>query len=254
MGNDVRLYKGIFLLFVMVFMLGEPCLSRTKTVALSEAVTQIVNYTPFSIIYKPGASKIDIDASEKIINGIELKQSGHALTVHYNGDNLSGGEKVVITVGGEDMNSFQLYGSGSITASNLEGVGISLQVYGSGDISVDDIEGSKIRLDLYGSGDIKVGNADCSSLIVVCSGSGDIDLHNADAVVSELIHQGSGNMKVRRIDCTSLKATNNGSGDMKVTGETISAVYIINGSGDIDSSGMKAERVTKIVQGSGIIK
>lgn len=110
------------------------------------------------------------------------------------------------------------------------------------------------RLELYGSGRIRAGELGAArQLAVSVLGWGDIDLMGVKAVDElTLLVQGSGD-----INCLSAvvsgrtTATVMGSGDIKAGGSTGSLEVLIQGSGDVDLTAMRAQSGKVTILGSG---
>ncbi len=110
------------------------------------------------------------------------------------------------------------------------------------------------RLELYSSGSIKAGELGAAkNLAVSVMGSGDIDLNGVKALDElTLMVQGSGDINCRSAIVSGRTAVSvMGSGDMKASGTTGSIDVLIQGSGDVDLTGMQAQSGKVSILGSG---
>ena len=110
------------------------------------------------------------------------------------------------------------------------------------------------RLEQQGSGDIKVGDlSGGKSLALTAMGSGDIVLKSVKSLAElTLLVQGSGDINcLSAIISGHTSATVLGSGDVKASGSTGTLEVMVQGSGNVDLSGMKSQSGNVSVLGSG---
>jgi hypothetical protein len=111
------------------------------------------------------------------------------------------------------------------------------------------------RIEQGGSGNIKVGelNSSTKDLAVHVLGSGNVDLQSVQ-VLGELtlLVQGSGDINCRSASILGrASATVMGSGEVKASGTTPIIEVLIQGDGNVDVSGMKAQDGNVTILGSG---
>ena len=84
-------------------------------------------------------------------------------------------------------------------------------------------------------------------------GSGDILVRKMNSRSVEANVMGSGDLNINLVNTTTLRAVVMGSGDITLAGTCTNASLMCQGWGTISARGLKATKVSKIIQGSGDI-
>lgn len=216
-------------------------------------LAQIVNHTPYDIIYTTGdRCEVVIEGPQRALSRLNAGISNRTLTFRPAHNEPIYGD-VTIHVTAPDVGTFNIYGSGDLIAERIEAISVKIQNFGSGDFIADKADCTSLAINCYGSGDITVKKAICTSGRILSQGSGDINIHSILSSMVEVILQGSSDVKINGIDSTSVQALSQGSGDITLSGNTTTAYLTSQGSGDISASRLKAVRTSKVEQGTGEI-
>ena len=176
--------------------------------------------------------KVEILASDKLLEKIETEVKGGALNIKWTERNVRHSEKIKIYITMTDVNALRIAGSGDIIASGLISTSdLELKISGSGNIKLPDVKANKISSKISGSADISLkGSSTVEELSVAISGSGDVDAGDLPANDVAISISGSGDCKVHA-DGT-LKARVAGSGDVYYKGKAVIDSKV-SGSGSI---------------------
>ena len=127
-----------------------------------------------------------------------------------------------------------------------------LEIYGSGDIHASSIQGDNLKITIKGSGDVNVGKLHLDGLTASIMGSGDI-IFNGRINSLKLDVRGSGDTRISDIACNKADLSLAGSGDIMISGKADQAVVWIRGSGDLKGSNFEVSKAVTNQIGSGDI-
>jgi len=176
--------------------------------------------------------KVEIVASDKILELIETEVKGTALHIKWNTWNVSCHENIKIYITMVDVKGVRVSGSGNVTADELiTSDNIDLSISGSGNINMKDLKAESIKSSISGSADIMIDGANqVNTMNASISGSGSIKAQDLPVKNVEVSISGSGNCMVKATE--SLQARIAGSGDIYYKGSaTIDGK--VSGSGKI---------------------
>ncbi len=128
----------------------------------------------------------------------------------------------------------------------------SISSTGFGDLRISGFKGDSLSIKTVGSGDLNAFNLEISGkLKIIGTGSGDHEFMHITAGEMFIDKKGSGDGEYGDLDVGKLSLTSTGSGDTTLSGKADSASFHNAGSGDIDTSGLKAKSLTTKDNGSG---
>lgn len=187
------------------------------------------------VYLKQGSTqKVEIEASDRLLEKIETEVKGDALNIKWNEKNVRHTEKIKVYITMKNVNALRIAGSGDIIADGkISTDNLELKISGSGNINLSDVNANKISSKISGSADISLkGNNIVNELSVAISGSGDVNTADLPANNVSVAISGSGDCKVHANE--TLKARVAGSGDVYYKGKaTIDSK--VAGSGSIKS-------------------
>ncbi len=184
------------------------------------------------ILVQGSKQKVEIQASDKLLNLIETDVKAGVLTIKWSKWNVNYNEKIKIYITMVDIKALRISGSGDIIAEGkISGNSIDLAVSGSGDIKLSELAANDIKSKISGSADIVIGgNNTANTLEASISGSGNIDAANLSVKNVEITVSGSGDFRVNALE--TIKARISGSGDVYYKGSaTVDAR--VSGSGSV---------------------
>jgi hypothetical protein len=184
------------------------------------------------ILTQGPTQKVDIQASDRLLNLIETEVNGGKLTIKWSERFVRQNENIKIYITMVDVKSLRVSGSGDITSSgNVSASDINLAISGSGTIKLEQLKAGTIESSISGSADIIVGGTEvANNLNASISGSGNIKAPDLPVKNIDISISGSGNCYVKAQE--SIKARISGSGDILYSGQaTIDAK--VSGSGGV---------------------
>lgn len=218
-------------------------------------LNKIANYTSVTVKYVVSSvPSITIKGPKDKIGNVSITNSNRAVSIASKNDKNTDFSGVTVRVASPAVGNLSVFGSGDISAEEINCSSAVLQSFGSGDITVGSLDCTGLKINLYGSGDIRANRLDATSVQAVSQSSGDLSVGSADVTTLSLTLQGSGNILFKKVDGTGLRAINQGAGNIEVSGNFTSASLLLYGSGDIIARGVKAPRITKENLGSGSIR
>jgi hypothetical protein len=200
----------------------------TNTFAQNGQVRNVASFDELNLsisgdVYlKQGSTqKVEIEASDKLLEKIDTEVKGSALNIKWNEKNVRHSEKIKIYITMTKVNALRIAGSGDIMADGLISTDkLELKISGSGDIKLADVKANDISSKISGSADISIkGSSTVNSLIVGISGSGDVNAVDLPVNEVEVAIAGSGDCKVYAKE--RLKAKVAGSGDVYYKGNAV---------------------------------
>ncbi len=186
-----------------------------------------------NVYLKQGSTqKVEIQASDKLLEKIETEVKGGALTIKWTERNVRHSEKIKIYITMTDVNALRIAGSGDIIGSGLISTSdLQLKISGSGNIELPDVKANKIASKISGSADISLkGSSVVDEFSIAISGSGDVNAGDLPAKDVTIAISGSGDCKVHANG--TLKARVAGSGDVYYKGKAVIDSKV-SGSGSI---------------------
>jgi hypothetical protein len=231
---------------------GKQSSSSELTITPKETITNIINETPIDVVYKKGKPSIVVTGPQKLLNAIDVdvRNETACFALRSNVRDMKGA-KIQVTM--PEVSMVILYGSGDFSAQSVNGTSIRFTNNGTGNININKAESTSFVVQLNGSGDCIMNSVNCTSLQLQANGSGDILSQQIKAVSAEVMLNASGDIKIKNYTGTTTRIFNNGSGDMTISGQTTVLNAAGYGSGDINASGLKATRTTKLNRGVGEI-
>ena len=158
----------------------------TRTLELERFSSIECNF-PCDIHYTQGPQSVELNASDNIIDKIDIKVVNGVLKIGTNANKVRNTGKTRLYISSETLKSF--VGNGAVDfhsrgALNVED--FSILVNGASDIDIDNITASNIKLDVNGAAEAEIDRIDCIKLEVYIKGAGDCDLSGRaeDAFVS----------------------------------------------------------------------
>jgi hypothetical protein len=184
------------------------------------------------ILTQGPVQKVDIQASDRLLNLIETEVKDGKLTIKWSERFVRENEKIKIYITMAEIKSLHISGSGDIVStSEISTLNIDLSISGSGSIKLEMLKAEKIESSISGSADILIGGSSTvNSLNASISGSGNIKAPNLPVKNIEISVSGSGNCYIKALE--TIKARISGSGDIYYSGQaTIDAK--VSGSGGV---------------------
>jgi hypothetical protein len=223
---------------------------------VSESKREISGFSRISVrisadvtIIQGDKEGVEIDASKRVVEAIDISVSGDTLIIGKR-DILASVNRAKITVYAINLQSVELTGSGEIISDVIESSELSLIVSGSGDIEIKSLVAETASIKISGSGYVEVEKGDFKTLESVITGSGDIELKGSTDTAKIRI-SGSGEYKGDDLTATSCEITITGSGDAYINA-TESIRVQISGSGDVEYKGRPKVDIVNI-SGSGSV-
>jgi hypothetical protein len=156
----------------------------------------------------------------------------HITTPKLNFASISGSG--TLSTGGIEAVAFDasIPGSGKMTVDGLRTEKVDASISGSGEVEINNLKANTFMASLVGSGSIRISGA-AESVDATVSGSGNLDLNALAANDVSVSISGSGNADVRASG--KLTANVSGSGSVSYSGEPMSVVKDISGSGSVQA-------------------
>jgi hypothetical protein len=154
-----------------------------------------------------------VEADDNLLDQVKTSVRGDTLVIgHPFGRDLQPRYGIRVTVVMNELDGFEISGSGNIDIAQLDSEAVDFSIPGSGIIRADGAA-DRLTIDLGGSGDILCGELEARAAGVTIGGSG-----NATVYVTE-----------------SLDAEISGSGNIFYAGDPVSVDQSVSGSGNISA-------------------
>jgi hypothetical protein len=132
-----------------------------------------------------------VEAEDNIVPLIETKVENNQLVIGLkNNTSISTTKPIRVHVTMKSLDAITLGGSGSVTASNLNGDAIKLDLSGSGNINLSGTVQSA-NITLGGSGNVTCDQLKANSVKVEVSGSGNAKVYASDSLEARISGSGS---------------------------------------------------------------
>lgn len=270
--------KTLRLLSVLVLLLavGGVCMACYSSKDLKAGgkrvtVTRDVGY--FSKVDASGSADIEfvqgkeramrIVGPKQYVDNIVVEKKGETLYISYKSNSVISfiDGDVTLYIYSPDLTEVNLRGSvsfdvkGALDTDNLKvsvmGSGeadfdsivcdaINFEVRGSGDIGAKRIDTKNAVANVFGSGDLDFDFLKADNVQFAVSGSGDLDAMLSQVKTMQLNVVGSGDMDIKAQNCGVANCTAAGSGSITLSGTMRDVVKNVTGSGDIDTSNLRA--------------
>lgn len=175
------------------------------------------------------------------LKSVDLKGSGDINLNQFRGDALN-----IRTQSSGDLFANEVICGGSLSVTSLASGEIKIK---------KSIRAKTATFNLSGSGDLTASGIFADVATATLSGSGDLAITGKSKIPNIILKlSGSGDSEFSNITAGNITAVVSGSGDLNLSGATRSATLTAAGSGDIDATDLSAENVSAKVSGSGNIR
>ena len=266
-------HLSVLLLLLAVGGVCMACYSSKDLNAHGKRVTVTRDVGYFSKVDASGSVDIEfvqgkeqamrIVGSKRFVDNIVVEKKGETLYVSHKSNSVISffDDDVTLYIYSPDLTEVNLRGScsfdvkGALDTDNLKvsvmGSGeadfgsivcdaINFEVRGSGDISAKRIDTKNAVANVFGSGDLDFDFLKADNVQFTVSGSGDLDAMLSQVKTMQLNVVGSGDMDIKAQNCGVANCTSAGSGSITLSGTMRDVVKNVTGSGDIDTSNLRA--------------
>ncbi|WP_337672016.1 GIN domain-containing protein [Prevotella sp.] len=266
-------HLSVLLLLLAVGSVCMACYSSKDLNAHGKRVTVTRDVGYFSKVDASGSVDIEfvqgkeqamrIVGSKQCVDNIVVEKKGETLYVSHKSNSVTSffDDDVTLYIYSPDLTEVNLRGSCSfdvksaLDTDNLKvsvmGSGeadfgsivcdaINFEVRGSGDIGAKRIDTKNAVANVFGSGDLDFDFLKADNVQFAVSGSGDLDAMLSQVKTMQLNVVGSGDMDIKAQNCGVANCTAAGSGSITLSGTMRDVVKNVTGSGDIDTSNLRA--------------
>ncbi|WP_443925182.1 head GIN domain-containing protein [Prevotella sp.] len=266
-------HLSVLLLLLVVGGVCMACYSSKDLNAHGKRVTVTRDVGYFSKVDASGSVDIEfvqgkeqamrIEGPKQLVDNIVVEKKGETLYVSYKSNSVISffDDDVTLYIYSPDLTEVNLRGScsfdvkGALDTDNLKvsvmGSGeadfdsivcdaINFEVRGSGDIGAKRIDTKNAVANVFGSGDLDFDFLKADNVQFAVSGSGDLDAMLSQVKTMQLNVVGSGDMDIKAQNCGVANCTSAGSGSITLSGTMRDVVKNVTGSGDIDTSNLRA--------------
>ena len=207
---------------------GDGLFCKKPNGNLTTEILSISNFTEIDLanssqvyIQQGSEFKVEITASDNIIDKIKVQKKGDALEIKQKNGTCIKNSDVFLKVTMPQIEGLFVSGSGKIVVEDaFEGSNLDIDVSGSGNIVFEETTFSKIEIDISGSGRVGFGTGKADKLDVDISGSGSCNAEFLEVQKLDVRISGSGKLDVWVIEEIDAKISGSGSvrykGDPKV--------------------------------------
>lgn len=264
---------SVLLLLLAVGGVCMACYSSKDLKAGGKRVTVTRDVGYFSKVDASGSVDIEfvqgkekamrIVGSKQCVDNIVVEKKGETLYVSHKSNSVISffDDDVTLYIYSPDLTEVNLRGSvsfdvkGALDTDNLKvsvmGSGeadfdsivcdaVNFEVRGSGDIGAKRIDTKNAVANVFGSGDLDFDFLKADNVQFAVSGSGDLDAMLSQVKTMQLNVVGSGDMDIKAQNCGVANCTAAGSGSITLSGTMRDVVKNVTGSGDIDTSNLRA--------------
>lgn len=264
---------SVLLLLLAVGGVCMACYSSKDLKAHGKRVTVTRDVGYFSKVDASGSVDIEfvqgkeqamrIVGSKLCVDNIVVEKKGETLYVSHKSNSVTSffDDDVTLYIYSPDLTEVNLRGScsfdvkGALDTDNLKvsvmGSGeadfdsivcdaINFEVRGSGDIGAKRIDTKNAVANVFGSGDLDFDFLKADNVQFAVNGSGDLDAMLSQVKTMQLNVVGSGDMDIKAQNCGVANCTSAGSGSITLSGTMRDVVKNVTGSGDIDTSNLRA--------------
>ncbi len=220
------------------------------------AFTGVTNTGSFDVyIYPADDYHVEVKAQGNLIPIIETYVSGYNLTIRTKeGSCFRSDQPVEVFVWMPELEDLTLSGSGKIFAQSAHGSVFECFNSGSGHLVVDTVTARDFTAGNSGSGLVRIGEATATETGLLQSGSGTIDGGSLSGCSQlKIRHSSSGRVRAALTDGNVVDVVLSGSGKIDLTGDAVTAGYILNSSGRIDALELRVVDAEATNTGSGNI-
>jgi hypothetical protein len=237
-------WKGFLVMLLLVTLLAFTACSAI-ILGSGDLVTETRTVSDFDrialegqgevIVTQSGSETLIIETYENIIPHVKVEVEGGTLTLGIEEDiNLLFPQRLIFSVGVDDLSSLAIAGSGNIESDMLETEGLEVTVGGSGRVRITSLATGDLNVRINGSGEIElVGEASAQEISIggsgrytagdVCSASVEVSISGSgDATVcaTETLESNiSGSGTVNYYGRPSISSSSSGSGTLNNLGE-----------------------------------
>ena len=266
-------HLSVLLLLLVVGGVCMACYSSKDLKAHGKRVTVTRDVGYFSKVDASGSVDIEfvqgkehamrIVGSKQFVDNIVVEKKGETLYVSHKSNSVISffDDDVTLYIYSPDLTEVNLRGScsfdvkGALDTDNLKvsvmGSGeadfgsivcdaINFEVRGSGDIGAKRVDTKNAVANVFGSGDLDFDFLKADNVQFTVSGSGDLDAMLSQVKTMQLNVVGSGDMDIKAQNCGVANCTSAGSGSITLSGTMRDVVKNVTGSGDIDTSNLRA--------------
>lgn len=266
-------HLSVLLLLLVVGSVCMACYSSKDLNAHGKRVTVTRDVGYFSKVDASGSVDIEfvqgkeqamrIEGPKQLVDNIVVEKKGETLYVSHKSNSVTSffDDDVTLYIYSPDLTEVNLRGScsfdvkGALDTDNLKvsvmGSGeadfdsivcdaINFEVRGSGDIGAKRIDTKNAVANVFGSGDLDFDFLKADNVQFAVSGSGDLDAMLSQVKTMQLNVVGSGDMDIKAQNCGVANCTSAGSGSITLSGTMRDVVKNVTGSGDIDTSNLRA--------------
>lgn len=266
-------HLSVLLLLLAVGGVCMACYSSKDLKAGGKCVTVTRNVGYFSKVDASGSADIEfvqgkeramrIVGPKQLVDNIVVEKKGETLYISHNSNSVTSffDSDVTLYIYSPDLTEVNLRGTvsfdvkGALDTDKLKvsvmGSGeadfgsivcdaINFEVRGSGDISAKRIDTKNAVANVFGSGNLDFDFLKADNVQFTVSGSGDLDAMLSQVKTMQLNVVGSGDMDIKAQNCGVANCTSAGSGSITLSGTMRDVVKNVTGSGDIDTSNLRA--------------
>lgn len=266
-------HLSVLLLLLAVGGVCMACYSSKDLKAGGKRVTVTRNVGYFSKVDASGSVDIEfvqgkeqdmrIVGPKQFVDNIVVEKKGETLYISHKSNSVTSffDDDVTLYIYSPDLTEVNLRGSCSFDVKDaldtdnlkvsVKGSGeadfgsivcdaINFEVRGSADICAKRIDTKNAVANVFGSGNLDFDFLKAYNVQFTVSGSGDLDAMLSQVKTMQLNVVGSGDMDIKAQNCGVANCTSAGSGSITLSGTMRDVVKNVTGSGDIDTSNLKA--------------
>ena len=203
------------------------------------------------VLTQNDSESLDISADDNFLPYIQTKVENGILSIYVEPEftNLNPSEEILITLSAKAIQALTVNGSGEIESEELTAEELSLTINGSGEIKVGQIEAEQFKASINGSGEMKFDTTMTQTTNLRIDGSGKYVL-SGKTVEATLLINGSGKILAQGLECQDVQTNINGSGNVSIWASEHLNVSI-TGSGHVGYRGQG--KISQTIIGSGSI-
>lgn len=182
------------------------------------------------IITQGSTETLTIEADDSVIQNVKTEVKNNRLTISYVPPSAQVTKEVNVYLTVKDLNSIDIYGSGTVKAANIETNKLNVYISGSGNAYINNLSADQLTANISGSGSIEVSGKVQSQNIKI-DGSGEYLAKTLESTDAVIVITGSGDATLNSTE--KLNITIEGSGKVSYTGDP-QVKQNISGSGTVN--------------------
>jgi len=182
------------------------------------------------IITQGDTESLTIEAEDSVISNIKTEVKNNRLTISYIPSTVMATKEVNIYLTVKDLNSVDIYGSGTVKAANIQTNKLNVSISGSGNAYINNLKADQLTAKISGSGSIEV-SGKVQKQDIKIDGSGEYLAKTLESTDAVIVISGSGDATLNVTE--KLNITIEGSGKVSYTGNP-QLKQNISGSGTVN--------------------